>query len=73
MANKVLKCRTQRQYLKHPGECPFCKNENIDGDSVEIDGKNACQIVRCLNCDATWQDSYTLSGFEVLAEPGTPE
>lgn len=46
--------------------CPKCGSEQIQGDSIEIDGNSAWQKVGCLDCDAEWIDTYTLSDVQTL-------
>ena len=42
--------------------CPFCKSEEIEGGSLEVDGNHAWQEVICSACDAAWRDIYRLVG-----------
>ena len=46
--------------------CPKCGSEQIQGDSIEIDGNSTWQRVGCLDCDAEWVDTYTLSDVQTL-------
>lgn len=44
--------------------CPACGSEEIIGDEgPEIDGPHAWQEMSCLQCNATWIDTYELTGF----------
>jgi len=50
-------------------KCPYCKEGDIEGSSVEIDGRYAIQEMECLYCDKTWNDVYALITIEELKEP----
>jgi len=64
---KKLTNKQKKSYLKNNyGSCPKCKSNDIEGSSVEIDGKETYQEVRCLECDLAWRDIYTLSNIEVI-------
>jgi hypothetical protein len=55
---------TDKQYVKkNGGVCPHCGEDQIEGESVEIDGGEATQDVSCLGCGATWTDLYKLVGY----------
>ncbi len=57
----------KRRYLKdHGTRCPFCKSENIEGGHVDIDGGAAWQRCGCNDCNASWEDSYKLTGIEII-------
>lgn len=58
--------KTNEEYLKNPGHCPFCNSYQIEGESVEIDGAEAWQEVSCQACEASWTDTYKLTSFEPL-------
>lgn len=47
--------------------CPNkdCQSTEIVGGGVNIDGIYATQAVTCSDCDTEWEDTYTLSSFEV--------
>lgn len=57
------------EYLQNAGHCPFCKSVQIEGDSLEVEGDAVYQDVRCLECDARWQDEYHLKNLHVLDRP----
>ncbi len=61
---------TEKQRLDYVmskwSHCPKCGSEQIQGDSIEIDGNIAWQRVGCLDCDAEWIDTYTLSDVQTL-------
>jgi hypothetical protein len=48
-----------------PNKCPQCGSGDIEGGSVEIDGRHAIQRVRCSECGATWVDEYALESQAV--------
>lgn len=58
-----------QEYLALPNRCPICKSRDVEGDSLDADGKNAWQNVECLACGATWHDTYTLTGMEIESYP----
>jgi transposase-like protein len=60
------------EYVQHGGlKCPSCGAGNVEGQKgVEIDGGTAWQSVSCTDCDATWTDLYTLTGYDDLEEGG---
>lgn len=63
---------TQKQkdeYLKKADTCPFCKEDDLIGDSVEVAGDTATQMVSCSDCGAAWVDNYTLTDITVTDEP----
>ncbi len=41
--------------------CPFCDDDQIEGDAVTIDTGGAFQDISCLSCGASWTDGYTLT------------
>jgi len=61
---------TEKQRLDYVmgkwAHCPKCGCEQIQGDSIEIAGNIAWQTVGCLDCDAEWIDTYTLSDVQTL-------
>lgn len=58
---------TDEQYVaKGGGVCPVCKSTQIEGGSIQVDGPGAWQGVRCLECEATWNDLYALKGYAEL-------
>ena len=52
-----------RDHFAQPQNCPYCGCGDIEGDSVDIEAKLACQAVRCLSCGRQWQDVYQLSAI----------
>ncbi|MDK9702476.1 MAG: hypothetical protein OEL20_05000 [Sulfuritalea sp.] len=58
---------TDAEYVrKGGGVCPSCGSDQIEGNSVNIDGPTADQRVSCLDCDADWTDFYRLAGYTNL-------
>lgn len=50
-----------RKYVKKGGvDCPYCGHYDIQGGSINIDLGRAHQEMTCNNCDAQWDDGYTL-------------
>lgn len=45
------------------GKCPACGSEEIEGKTVEIEGTQAYQRVRCITCRSRWTDVYVLNRF----------
>lgn len=62
--------KTDEQYIKTSGQqCPDCNSYEITSiDNVEIDNGSAWQQIHCNLCQATWQDVYTLTGYDNLKE-----
>lgn len=57
-------------YLAADGTaCPYCESPDIEGGPVEIEGGSAWQQCHCLDCNATWNDVYTLATVEAVTEP----
>lgn len=60
-----------RKYVTSGGAaCPFCESSNIEGGEHDCEGTFSWQEVSCLDCEATWQDVYTLTGISVTDEHG---
>jgi DNA-directed RNA polymerase subunit RPC12/RpoP len=62
-------------YKGHNGNaCPKCGSTNISSiDFVQADGMSAWQDIACRDCGAEWQDLYTLTGIDLLADDNAPE
>jgi predicted transcriptional regulator len=67
------------QYVARKGtRCPVCGSDHIESESVEADGKDGWANVRCRECDASWSDSWQMTGYfdlqtpQAIVEP-TPE
>ena len=62
---------TDAEYVAALGtNCPVCHSARFDGGFVEIDGATASQEIRCMNCGARWNDTYTLTGYTNLDTNG---
>lgn len=56
---------TNKDYLAACGQiCPFCGDHDIEGGPVDVESNFAWQDIKCNACEKTWQDIYTLTGFE---------
>ena len=40
------------------GRCHHCGNDQLEGDSIEVNGEYVDQQITCLRCDATWLDVF---------------
>lgn len=62
---KTLTASQRAAYVRNGyAACPYCKNRDIVGDSLEVDGNQVVQDVSCSACERTWTDVYTLTGIE---------
>lgn len=50
--------------------CPECQDNDLDGDSWDLDGSYVSQKVTCVTCGAEWTDTYSLA-FRITEKPGT--
>ena len=58
---------TEKEYVEMKGtKCPACGSIELEGRSINIDGGTATQGMSCLDCCATWEDVYKLSGYDLL-------
>ena len=58
---------TDAEYVAKLGTCcPVCRGTDVEGGPVEIDGGSASQEIRCNTCGASWNDTYTLTGYNDL-------
>lgn len=69
---KPLPLTDERYVAKGGSICPFCGSTEIEGDGVEIDGPTATQEVSCGSCEATWFDTYALTGYFTVAPIDVP-
>lgn len=49
--------------VSDPDLCPFCGSPDIEGESVEIEGRQAFQHCTCVGCGRGWTDVYEIEGF----------
>ena len=59
---------TEKEYVNKLGlVCPNCQSGNMESiDSVRVDMGCATQPYMCNVCNATWDDQYTLDGYDNL-------
>lgn len=57
--------QTQEDHIKNPC-CPACREGNCEGGFIDVDGVLAYQHMNCPECDATWTDVYSLTGYADL-------
>jgi transposase-like protein len=59
---------SEGEYLMHGGaHCPNCDSENIEGHGIKDFDADWCSAgVTCKSCGATWDDIFTLSGYDNL-------
>lgn len=58
--------------------CPRCGAQNVEFDSIEVDGPGASQDASCPDCGLEWMDCYKLTGILIkidgdLVEPSDLE
>ena len=59
--------KMEQEYLENSGgKCPVCNSDDINADSVELDGSQGYGNVDCAECGATWTDIYKLAGIDNL-------
>lgn len=59
----------EARYIRHSGvRCPCCHSDSLTGSEWNSDGGIATQDVGCDECNAQWQDVYTLTGLDVQDE-----
>ena len=51
---------------KNNSRCPNCGSEDVEGGAVDICENAATQPCSCLECDATWVDTYVFDGVDEL-------
>jgi transcription elongation factor Elf1 len=50
-----------KEHLENGYTCPACGEDAVEGAEVEINGKEASQVVTCAACEAEWVDVYVLT------------
>jgi hypothetical protein len=64
---KKIKTLTNKQYLKAKGrKCPNCHSTEIEGQEVNVEAGTAFQEMGCNECNASWMDTYVLTGYTNL-------
>ena len=62
---------TPEEYIAKGGECcPACGSNNVTGFDIDFIGSTIHQVVMCNDCNGSWVDEYTLSGYDDF-EPAT--
>lgn len=63
-----MKPMSDREYVSNGGsKCPVCHSEEIEGvANTDMDGDWISKGVVCKNCNSTWDDIFTLSGYDNL-------
>lgn len=56
---------SQAEY-KVDERCPLCEDNQVQGDSIDINNGQAIQNIDCLTCGAYWTDIYKLDHYENL-------
>lgn len=62
---------TEAEYVLHAGcVCPVCGSDDVvsDGPDGEYDYNKIGMRCHCDSCDATWDEIYTLTGYDNLVE-----
>lgn len=55
----------KKAYLDSGGSrCPYCGNDDIEGDLWDSDTGYTTQRIVCHACDAAWRDIYSLSNVD---------
>ena len=59
------------KYVKYRGSvCPNCTSRTIESKgSLQWDSDRVWQEIRCLSCNATWTDTYILTGYDLFEVP----
>lgn len=58
---------TDEEYVETGGlQCPYCRSDEIAGQSFDGEGRHVWSEVHCNECKADWVDIYTLASFEKL-------
>lgn len=70
MADKIgaeTQFLTEKEYVAAYGaKCPNCRSPDITGFGYNLDSGDLSQQMLCSNCDAQWDDIYTLTGYANL-------
>jgi len=52
--------------------CPVCESDEFEGGPFDVDGSEVYQEMTCQNCEATWQDVYTMQSRVTIEEGMQP-
>jgi transposase-like protein len=63
------------KYMRSGGiRCPNCDSDQIEGDGpFEADADWVSHKIRCRDCEASWDDIFTLTGLANFDAPRTDE
>lgn len=62
MSGQAVGTRKEAYLKSGGGKCPACSSESIEAHgSTEVDGSSAYVSVSCNDCQASWDDVYSLS------------
>ena len=54
----------EEKYLETAGNCcPNCGGDDFECGDMESDGLEAWRPITCNDCDASWEDSYRMTGI----------
>ncbi len=66
---KTNEIMTNEEYVEAGGlQCPYCKSDDIAGQSFDGEGRHVWSVIHCNECGADWMDIYTLTGFEQIGD-----
>lgn len=58
---------SEKEYAtQYYGNCPACRSDQITGGGIDVEGNQCFQRVSCQDCEHTWEDVYTLTGYQSL-------
>lgn len=60
--------KQKQEYLRVGSLCPYCRNGNIEGSSIDYEGNQMFQNVTCTECGKRWIDVYTLNDITEIEE-----
>jgi hypothetical protein len=67
--NRLYGAQTPAQFLSEGGGCcPVCGCTDMSGGSFDVEGDTCSQEVSCLDCHATWSETYTRSSYSLSDE-----
>jgi transposase-like protein len=59
--------QTNEEFVQSCGnKCPSCQSENISAEDFEPEGAHAWRPVSCDDCGASWNETYSLTGYSEL-------
>jgi len=57
---------TETEYLEHGGMyCPRCREDDIEGGMMEVDGQYASQRIKCNGCGLVYFEHFQLISFSL--------